>query len=117
MSSTSSSLSLNNLAAYGRQFLQLFANLMLVNYLTHGINLQQNPTSPPPQDALNSLFRQALSGSDMNTLHSGTHVTAGLIGLYNVVSQVQTAAATGFSGPTTTSSSSSQSSASLGLGI
>ena len=115
MSSTSSLLSLNNLSRYTRQFLQLFANLMLVNYLTHGINLQQDPSSAPPQDALNAIFGQSISSSSLNSLHSGTHLGAGLVGLFNLVSQVQGLAATGLSpAPAATSSSSSQSSA---LGI
>ena len=115
MSSTSSLLSLNNLSKYTRQFLQLFANLMLVNYLTHGINLQQDPSSAPPQDALNAIFGQSISSSNLNTLHMVTYLAAGFVGLYNVVSQVQDLAATGLSrAPAATSSSSSQSSA---LGI
>ena len=114
MSGTSSLFSLNNLSTFTRQFLQLFANLMLVNYLTHGANLQKDPTSTPPQDALNAIFGQTISSSDLNTLHSGAFLGAGLIGLINVVTQVQSLAATGLS-PTAPSSSSSQSSSGLGI--
>lgn len=116
MSSASSLFSLNNLSTYTRQFFQLLANLMLVNYLTHGINLQQDPSSAPPQDALNAIFGQSISSSDLNALHTGTYLTAGLVGIYNVVSQVQGLAAPGVSpAPAPTSSSSSQSSSGLGI--
>ena len=104
MSSTSSLLSLDNLSRYTRQFLQLFANLMLVNYLTHGINLHQNPASAPPQDALNAIFGPLVSSSDLNNLHWGTHLAAGFVGLYNIVSQVQGLAATGLSSTPSSSS-------------
>lgn len=116
MSSASSLFSLNNLSTYTKQFFQLFANLMLVNYLTHGINLQQNPSSAPPQDALNAIFGQSISSTDLNALHTGTHLAAGLVGIYNVFSQGQSLAASGVS-LAPTSSSSSQSSSASGLGI
>lgn len=71
------------------QTVQMFANLMLVNYLTHGFNLQQDPSAPPPQDALTALFGNLLSDDGLRGVHVSTHLVAGAIGAFQLVTQLQ----------------------------
>ena len=79
-----------DLAARSRDVGEMFVNLMLVNYLTHGIYLAQRPGEvDPPQDAITALFRDALTDENLNYLHVGTHVLAGAAGTYQLVSQVR----------------------------
>ena len=85
-------LSTGNVAGGTRQATALFTNLMLLNYLTHGINIQTNPTAQPPQDALTAIFGGALSPQSLNGVHSLTHISAGLVGAIQVVLQAQSMA-------------------------
>lgn len=69
-----------------------FGYLMLLNYLTHGLNILNDPTIPPPEDGLTAILRNGLRVSDESVydrIHGTTHVAAGAYGLMQLVLQAQ----------------------------
>lgn len=103
----------SSLMSVATKFIELFGSVMLVNYLTHGINILRNPALPVPRDALTAVFESLISSDALRSVHSSTNIAAGLYGALKIVSQVQTLAATGAG--SSSASSSQPSSTSLGI--
>ena len=53
-----------------------FAHLMLVNYLTHGINIAQDASYAAPADAINAILGGALAPGTLRAVHGTTHIAA-----------------------------------------
>lgn len=80
----------DNTAFYVRHAATMFMNLMMVNYLAHGINIQRNmDTATPPADGLSLLVGDRLSAQDSNMLHVATHTSVGVIGLIQTAIQLR----------------------------
>ena len=100
--------SLGFLQPYASTICNLFINLMLVNYLAHGINIQQSDSYSKPDDLLSSLFEGSFSDNTLRDAHVASYLTAGLAGAlrlsmqgYSMVSASGTSPASAPSLPTT----------------
>ena len=108
VSSESNMPSLGSLQPYASTICNLFINLMLLNYLAHGINIQQSESYSKPDDLLSSLFEGSFSDDTLRDTHVATYLSAGLAGAlrlsmqgYSMVSGGGTPPASASSLPTT----------------
>jgi hypothetical protein len=74
-----------------RTILRTFTNIMLTNYLPHGLNILTDPSVCTPEDGLTAILRGGFGASDgtLDALHGSTHVAIGAIGVVNVIMQLQ----------------------------